>query len=77
MSESAEARDRFEKRFAYQSIESLQEYVLVTQNKFRIETYRRIEQGWELETCSDNDIVEFKSINYKNKIELIYDNVMS
>jgi len=77
LSESTEARDRFEKRFAYQSIESLQEYVLVTQNKFRIEIYRRIEQGWELETCSDNDIVEFKSINYKNKIERIYENVIS
>ena len=51
--------------------------VRVTQNKFRIEIYRRIEQGWELETCSDNDIVEFKSINYKNKIERIYENVIS
>jgi len=76
LSESTEARDRFEKRFAYQSIESLQEYVLVTQNKFRIEIYRRIEQGWELETCSNNDFVELKSINYKDQIEAIYDNVI-
>jgi len=76
LSESTEARDRFEKRFAYQSIESLQEYMLVTQNKFQIEIYRRIEQGWELETYSDNDNVELKSIGYQDKIEVIYDNVI-
>lgn len=75
LSESTKARDCFEKRFAYQSLHGLQEYVLVAQNKFRIEIYRRVEQGWELETYLDDDVVELKSINYKNKIEVIYANV--
>ncbi|MDO8706067.1 MAG: Uma2 family endonuclease [Sulfuricaulis sp.] len=73
LSESTEARDRLEKRLAYQSLESLQEYVLVTQDKMRVEVYRRIEDGWQIETYSYGDRVRFTSINYEAAIEQLYE----
>lgn len=76
LSESTEARDRLEKRLAYQSLESLKEYVLVTQDKMRVEVYRRIEDGWQIETCSYGDRVRFASINYETEIEQLYEDVL-
>lgn len=69
LSESTEARDRLEKRLAYQSLESLKEYVLVTQDKMRVEIYRRVEDGWQLETYSYGDRVRFASIKHEVAIE--------
>lgn len=77
LSESTEARDRLEKRLAYQSLESLQEYVLVTQDKMRVEVYRRIEDGWQIETYSYGDRVRFASIHYEAAIEQLYEDVLS
>lgn len=76
LSESTEARDRLEKRLAYQSIESLKEYVLVAQDKMRVEIYRRIEDGWQLETFSYGDRVRFASINFETAIEQLYEDVL-
>lgn len=76
LSESTEARDRLEKRLAYQKIESLKEYVLVAQDKMRIEVYRRVEDGWQLETYSYGDRVRFTSIGYETAIEQLYEDVL-
>lgn len=76
LSESTEARDRLEKRLAYQSLESLKEYVLVAQDKMRVEIYRRIEDGWQLETYSYGDRVRLASINYETAIEQLYEDVL-
>lgn len=76
LSESTEARDRLEKRLAYQKIDSLKEYVLVAQDKMRIEVYRRVEDGWQLETYSYGDRVHFTSINYEAAIEQLYEDVL-
>ncbi len=76
LSESTEARDRLEKRLAYQSLESLQEYVLVTQDKMRVEIYRRVEDGWQLEPYSYGDRVRFASIHYEAAIEQLYEDVL-
>lgn len=76
LSESTEARDRLEKRLAYQKIESLKEYVLVAQDKMRIEVYRRVEDGWQLETYSYGDRVRFTSISYEVAIEQLYEDVL-
>lgn len=77
LSESTEARDRLEKRLAYQNLESLKEYVLVAQDKMRVEVYRRIEDGWQLETYSYGDRVRFISIQYEAAIEQLYEDVLS
>ena len=76
LSESTEARDRLEKRLAYQSLESLKEYVLVAQDKMRVEVYRRVEDGWQLETYSYGDRVRFASIHYETAIEQLYEDVL-
>ena len=48
LSPSTESRDRRVKRELYQSIPSLQEYVLVSQEQALVEVYRRQESGvWE------------------------------
>lgn len=76
LSESTEARDRLEKRLAYQKIESIKEYYLVAQNKMQVEVYRRIGDGWQLETYSYGDRVRFASINYELAIEQLYEDAM-
>jgi Uma2 family endonuclease len=47
LSASTEAYDRGEKREAYQSLPSLSEYVLVAQDRRRIEVWRRTAEGWD------------------------------
>lgn len=76
LSESTEARDRLEKRLAYQSLESLKEYALVAQDKMRVEIYRRVEDGWQLETYSYGDRVRFASIKHEATIEQLYEDVL-
>jgi Uma2 family endonuclease len=76
LSESTEARDRLEKRLAYQSLESLKEYVLVTQDKMRIEVYRRVGDGWQIETYSYGDRVRFASLDFEAEIEQLYEDVL-
>lgn len=76
LSESIEAKDRLEKRVAYQKLSSLKEYVLVAQDKMRIEIIRRAEDGWQLETYGDGDVVRFGSIGLEKRIEDIYEDVV-
>src|SRR5689334_338471 len=46
LSESTITRDRTRKLFSYQAIDSLQDYVLVWQDEYMIEHYRRHEGQW-------------------------------
>ena len=48
LSPSTEAYDRGEKSAHYRQLTSLQEYVLVAQDKVRVEHYRRQEKQWLL-----------------------------
>ncbi|OGO29018.1 MAG: hypothetical protein A2W33_07445 [Chloroflexi bacterium RBG_16_52_11] len=76
LSESTEARDRLEKRLAYQRFEGLREYILIAQDKVRVEVYRRIEDGWQLEILSYGDRVRFTSIGFEAPIEQLYEDVL-
>ncbi|HVT04762.1 MAG TPA: Uma2 family endonuclease [Thermoanaerobaculia bacterium] len=53
LSESTEAYDRGEKFAQYRRVDSLREYVLVAQNKIRIEHYVRDGEHWVLSEISD------------------------
>jgi Uma2 family endonuclease len=55
LSSSTEAYDRGAKFAHYQSIGSLEEYVLVTQTSKRVEHYRRLETGQWLLSVSEGD----------------------
>lgn len=75
LSKSTEAKDRGEKFFAYQTLESLQEYVLVSQDKFLVEIFTKQSGGsWRyLATIGLESKVYFESINAELSLADIYD----
>ena len=77
LSNSTESKDRLEKFVAYQSISTLKEYVLVSQDKVAIDIYRRDEDAWRLESLTYGDRVMLKSVNYQTDIETFYEDVLS
>ncbi len=76
LSESTEAKDRGVKFAHYQTIESLQEYVLVSQWEQRVEVFRRRDRKfWLLQTYTTGETIEFQSINIEIPIAAIYEGV--
>jgi Uma2 family endonuclease len=75
LSESTEAKDRGVKFAHYQTIETLQEYVLVSQWEQRVEVFRRDRQFWLLQTYTADEVVELQSINVEIPIAAIYEGV--
>ncbi|WP_448206031.1 Uma2 family endonuclease [Azospirillum sp. sgz302134] len=57
LSDSTEAIDRREKRANYQTIPSLREFVLVSQNEPLVEIYRRRPGGWMAEVATEGEVV--------------------
>ena len=49
--------DQREKRWAYQTLESLQTYVLVDQFKRELHVWRRVGENWETETLAGTEAV--------------------
>lgn len=77
-SPSTEAFDRGEKFAAYQSLDSLQEYVLINTHKERVETFRRGENGvWMLQNHTSIDgMFELKSLQFQGSFEALYEDVV-
>ncbi|MCL6755246.1 Uma2 family endonuclease [Nostoc sp. CCCryo 231-06] len=77
LSESTEGFDRGDKFNDYQTLDSLEEYVLVNSKHQRVETFRRNEQGlWVLQTYTpDDQTFELKSINLTASFIDLYENV--
>ncbi|MEH2076347.1 MAG: Uma2 family endonuclease [Nostoc sp.] len=77
LSESTEAFDRGDKFNDYQTLDSLEEYILVNSKHQRFETFRRNEQGlWVLQTYTDDDqTFELQSINLTAPFTELYENV--
>jgi Uma2 family endonuclease len=71
LSPHTERIDRTEKLAAYQLIESLQEYVLVSQDRHEVEIYRRV-GGWRPEYLSDGDPLALPSIGVEVPVADIY-----
>lgn len=57
LSDATEAIDCREKRVNYQKVASLREYVLIAQDKRRIEVYRRTALGWICEIVTEGELV--------------------
>lgn len=78
LSESTEAFDRGDKFLAYQSLESLQEYVLINTRHQRVECFRRNQEGlWVLqyytpETCTFG----LESLNFTDTLAALYEDVV-
>ena len=77
LSDSTEAFDRGDKFADYQSLPSLQEYVLVNTKKARIECFRRTKEGlWLLQFYELEDSqFDLTSIDFQGKISDVYEEV--
>ena len=76
LSDSTEAYDRGEKFAHYRRLESLREYVLVAQNRMRVEHYRREGAVWVLTEISDPEgTLHLPSIDCHIPVHAIYESV--
>ena len=76
LSTSTEAYDRGEKFTHYRTLESLQEYVLVAQDRVSVERFVRQGELWVLAAFSDLDAeVELASVGCAIPLREIYENV--
>jgi len=71
LSPHTERIDRTEKLAAYKLINSLQEYLLVSQDQHRVELHRR-ETGWRPECLTDGDLLRLPSIDVEVPVADIY-----
>lgn len=76
LSPTTEAKDRGEKFIAYQTMPSLQEYVLIDSEKIAVECYRRGEgRMWLYYPYIARDTIILSSIEFECPIELLYEDV--
>ncbi|MBE0471413.1 MAG: Uma2 family endonuclease [Methyloprofundus sp.] len=71
LSPSTRRIDKTIKRLAYQSLSTLQEYVLIEQDKAEIEVFTR-SSGWQAEYYYLGDSITFVSIGVTVQVEDIY-----
>jgi Uma2 family endonuclease len=76
LSPSTEAYDRGEKFAQYRALDSLCEYVLVAQDRMRVEHYRRQEAQWVLTALDGPDaVLSLESIGCTVRLAEIYEKV--
>lgn len=74
LSPGTERYDREQKRLYYQQLESLQEYVLVAQDRRRIEVWRRDDAGaWQHSAHGAGESAPLDSLNLALAIDEVYD----
>ena len=71
LSPHTERIDRTEKRAAYKLIDSLQEYILISQETHQVEIHRRAD-GWHTEYLGDGDVLDLTSIGIEVPVATIY-----
>lgn len=76
LSPSTEAFDRGDKFADYRQLESLQEYVLVSQTRKNVECFRRNSEGqWVLYPYGAEDSIHLASIDFRCAIADVYEDV--
>lgn len=74
LSPSTENTDRREKLHAYQSIESLKEYLLVSQETMQIELYRRDKEHWQYYLLNnEHDVLQINCLDLELSMNDIYE----
>ena len=74
LSAATERLDREEKFQAFRHLESLQEYLLVSQEKRLVEVFRR-ETDWRPEYCGDGDSIPVRSVNLDLPVAVVYEDL--
>jgi Uma2 family endonuclease len=60
----------------YQELETLQEYVLISQNRQRVDCFRRNTEGrWELYSYRGNQELELTSVNFSCSLTAVYEDI--
>jgi Uma2 family endonuclease len=76
VSPHTERTDHYEKRLAYRQIPSLQEYVIVAQDKALIDIFRQADESWSRETLSQLDeSLRFDSVQFVLRLDEVYKNI--
>jgi Uma2 family endonuclease len=77
LSASTEAFDRGNKFFDYQTLDSLEEYVLINTQHQRVECFRRNSDGlWVLQSYSPTDeTFELQSLAFRDTLDALYEDV--
>ncbi|NJL46413.1 MAG: Uma2 family endonuclease [Leptolyngbyaceae cyanobacterium SM2_5_2] len=76
LSDSTEAFDRGDKFTDYRHLDSLQEYVLISQTRQQVEVFRRNAEGlWVLHPFSDGERVSLTSVGWEGAIADLYEDV--
>ncbi|WP_373547185.1 Uma2 family endonuclease [Chamaesiphon sp.] len=77
LSNSTEAFDRGDKFSDYQQFHSLQEYILISTNRQKVDCFRRNDNGlWVLQPYSiQNPLVQIQSVNLEVDFATIYEDV--
>lgn len=77
LSDSTEGFDRGDKFKNYRSLESLKEYVVISQTHSQVDCFRRNADGrWELYPFQEGDIVHFESVDLSIEIAALYEDVV-
>lgn len=78
LSESTEAYDRGVKAAHYRRLQTLKEYVLVSQNERRVEVQRLSERGiWELHFFGPGQRIELTSLGVSVSLDAVYANPLA
>jgi Uma2 family endonuclease len=72
LSPSTERYDREQKRLYYTQLASMQEYVLVAQDRRRVEVWRRAAEGWLHEVYDAGAKAALPSIDYALDVDELY-----
>ena len=75
LSESTEKYDRGAKFSLYRNIPSVMEYILVSSNERKVESFRRNGSDWIFRESSEGEVFQFQSLDVVLKIEDIYEKV--
>lgn len=77
LSPSTSLTDRREKMFVYKEIESVDEYILIEQDRVYAEIYRRRRDSnlWDWIEYFPEEEIEFASVNFKMLLSEIYEGV--
>lgn len=73
LSPTTERYDREQKRLYYQELPSLREYVLVAQDRRRIEVWRRSGEGWEQAIYEAGAKALLRSIDFEIDVDELYE----
>jgi Uma2 family endonuclease len=76
LSPTSEGSDDGEKRTDFQSLASLQAYMLVAQDQRRVKVYRREGGAWRVDTYGDGDHFELPTLSSPVAVAEVYDRIL-